>query len=146
MHTTSTETLDGLDMERLAKGQDTALNDLMARHAQPLYQFLFRMLANEDDANDLAQETFLRIYQHRESFKSGAKFTSWLYTIAGNLARNHYRWRSRHSNISIDCENEATGQSLSQTLPSPEPSPNEKSLKPNGPRRFALPCNNCLRT
>lgn len=128
MDTTTTETQDRADMARLAQGQDTALNDLMARHAQPLFQFLYRMLGNEDDANDMAQETFLRVYQHRNEFKSGAKFTSWLYTIAGNLARNHYRWRSRHPNVSLECENDATGQSLSQMLPSPDPSPNQKSL------------------
>jgi RNA polymerase sigma-70 factor (ECF subfamily) len=123
MDTTDASALDGADMQRLAGGHDAALNDLMARHAQPVFQFLCRMLGNEDDANDLAQETFLRVYQHRASFKSGARFTTWLYTIAANLARNHYRWRTRHPNISLDAESEATGQSIGDVLPSADPAP-----------------------
>ena len=123
MDTTDASALDGADMQRLAGGHDAALNDLMARHALPVFQFLCRMLGNEDDANDLAQETFLRVYQHRAGFKPRARFTTWLYTIAANLARNHHRWRGRHPNASLDAESEATGQSISDALPSSEPSP-----------------------
>ena len=123
MDTTDASALDGADMRRLAGGHDAALNDLMARHARPVFQFLCRMLRNEDDGNDLAQETFVRVYQHRASFKPGAKFTTWLYTIAGNLARNHHRWVSRHPSISLDAESETTGQSIGDVLPSSEPSP-----------------------
>ena len=123
MDTTDASALDGADMQRLVGGHDAALNDLMARHALPVFQFLCRMLGNEEDANDLAQETFLRVYQHRASFKPGARFTTWLYTIAANLARNHYRWRTRHPNISLDAESEATGQSIGDALPCSAPAP-----------------------
>jgi RNA polymerase sigma-70 factor, ECF subfamily len=123
MDTTDACAPDGADMQRLVGGHDAALNDLMARHALPVFQFLCRMLGNEDDANDLAQETFLRVYQHRGSFKPGARFTTWLYTIAANLARNHHRWRGRHPNISLDAESEATGQSIGDALPTSDPSP-----------------------
>jgi RNA polymerase sigma factor (sigma-70 family) len=123
MDTTDASALDGADMQRLAGGHDAALNDLMARHAQPVFQFLCRMLGNEDDANDLAQETFLRVYEHRASFKPGARFTTWLYTIATNLAHNHHRWRTRHPNVSLDAESEATGQSIGDVLPSSDPAP-----------------------
>jgi RNA polymerase sigma factor (sigma-70 family) len=82
MDTTDACGLDGADMQRLAAGHEAALNDLMARHGQPVFHFLCRMLGNEGDANDLAQETFVRVYQHRASFRPGAKFTTWLYTIA----------------------------------------------------------------
>jgi RNA polymerase sigma-70 factor (ECF subfamily) len=110
-------------MQRLAGGHDAALNDLMARHARPVFQFLCRMLGNEDDANDLAQETFLRVYQHRARFEPGARFTTWLYTIAANLARNHHRWLGRHPKVSLDAESEATGQSIGDVLPSSDPAP-----------------------
>jgi RNA polymerase sigma-70 factor (ECF subfamily) len=123
MDTTDASAQDGADMQRLAGGHEAALNDLMARHARPVFQFLCRMLGNEDDANDLAQETFVRVYQHRASFRPGAKFTTWLYTIAANLARNHHRWVSRHPKVSLDAESETTGQSLGDVLPSPYPSP-----------------------
>jgi RNA polymerase sigma-70 factor (ECF subfamily) len=123
MDTIDAPALDRADMQRLAGGHDAALNDLMARHARPVFQFLCRMLGNEEDANDLAQETFVRVHQHRASFRPGAKFTTWLYTIAANLARNHHRWVSRHPSISLDAESETTGQSIGDVLPSSEPSP-----------------------
>ena len=128
MDTTDAAALDGADMQRLAGGHDAALNDLMARHAQPVFQFLCRMLRNEDDANDLAQETFVRVYQHRASFKSGARFTTWMYTIAANLARNHHRWLGRHPSVSLDAENETTGQSLAEVLPASSPAPDRAAL------------------
>jgi len=123
MDTTDAPALDRADMQRLAGGHDAALNDLMARHARPVFHFLCRMLGNEDDANDLAQETFVRVYQHRARFKLDAKFTTWLYTIAANLARNHHRWVSRHPNVSLDAESPADGQSIGDVLPSSSPSP-----------------------
>jgi RNA polymerase sigma-70 factor (ECF subfamily) len=128
MDTTDASAVDGADMQRLAGGHDTALNDLMARHATPVFQFLCRMLRNEEDANDLAQETFVRVYQHRASFKPGAKFTTWLYTIAANLARNHHRWLGRHPSVSLDAESETTGQSIGDVLPASGPSPDAAAL------------------
>ena len=86
------------------------------------------MLGNENDANDLAQEAFVRVYQHRASFKPGAKFTTWLYTIAANLARNHYRWAGRHPNVSLNAESETTGQSIGDVVPSPNPSPDAAAV------------------
>lgn len=120
--------LDRADMLRLQTGQDAALNDLMARHAAPVFRFLFRMVGNEDDANDLAQETFVRVFKSAKSFRDGAKFSTWLFTIAANLARNHFRWRSRHPNLSLDAENPETEQSLGSALPADAPSPNEAVL------------------
>ena len=72
---------DAHDMSRLAKGQEAALNDLMERHAQRLFQYLLRSLQNESDAADLAQETFVRVYQNRARFDAHHKFSTWLYAI-----------------------------------------------------------------
>ena len=123
-----TDALDRADMERLAAGQDTALSDLMERHATPVFHFLCRMVANEDDANDLAQETFVRVFKSRDSFRASEKFSAWLYTIAANLARNHFRWRSRHPAISIETETGDSEQTLGNTLPADSPAPNESAL------------------
>lgn len=112
-------------MARLAEGHDAALNDLMARHATPLFQFLYRMLGNEDDANDLAQEAFVRVHQHRARFQPDARFTTWLYTIAGNLARNHHRWRSRHPAVSLETEAGDGPQTLGDMLVSSQAGPDE---------------------
>jgi len=103
-------------MERLAAGHDAALNDLMERHATPLFHFLCRMVGNEDDAGDLAQETFVRVFRARASFRPGEKFSTWLFTIAANLARNHFRWRSRHPNVFARSRNRRNGSNPCSTL------------------------------
>ena len=127
MEPTDLDALDRADMQRLQAGHDAALNDLMARHATPVFHFLCRMVGNEDDANDLAQETFVRVFKSCKSFRSSEKFSTWLFTIAANLARNHFRWRSRHPNVSLDAENSETEQSLASVLPANSPTPNESA-------------------
>jgi RNA polymerase sigma-70 factor (ECF subfamily) len=115
-------------MEKLQAGQNAALDDLMARHAAPVFHFLCRLTGNEDDANDLAQETFVRVFKSCRSYRSGERFSRWLFTIAANLARNHFRWRSRHPGLSLDAENPETGQSLASTLPAASTAPGEAAL------------------
>ena len=129
MDTADGDGLDRADMARLVAGQEAALNDLMDRHATTVFQFLYRMLGNEEDANDLAQETFVRVFRHCARFQPEARFTTWLYTIAGNLARNHHRWRSRHPNVSLDATSEAADVSVGDVLPADDPSPSEAAAK-----------------
>lgn len=119
---------DRADMDKLQAGHDAALNDLMERHATPVFHFLCRMVGNEDDANDLAQETFVRVFKSCGSFRTEQKFSTWLFTIAANLARNHFRWRARHPNLSLDAENAETEQSLGSVLPANTTAPNEAAL------------------
>src|SRR4051812_19315443 len=92
---------DRADMLRLCGGHDAALNDLIERHGPRLYNYLFRSLQNEDDAADLAQETFARVYQSRTKFDPQHKFSIWLYAIASNLVRTKFRHRSRHPELSL---------------------------------------------
>lgn len=128
MEPTDNADRDRADMERLQAGHDAALNDLMERHATPVFHFLCRMVGNEDDANDLAQETFVRVFKSAKNFRTEQKFSTWLFTIAANLARNHFRWRSRHPNISLDAENSETEQTLGSTLPANSLTPKDAAL------------------
>jgi RNA polymerase sigma-70 factor, ECF subfamily len=98
----------------------------MERHAAPVFHFLCRMVGNEDDANDLAQETFARVFRARASFRLNEKFSTWLYTIAANLARNHFRWRARHPNISLETAADDPEQSLENVLPAKDAAPSEQ--------------------
>src|SRR5229473_77026 len=107
--TASTDEQDRSDMAQLATGHDTSLDDLMSRHAERLYHYLLRMLQNETEASDLAQETFVRVYLNRVKFKAAHKFSTWLYTIATNLARDVRRYRARHPQLSLDAEQQETG-------------------------------------
>jgi RNA polymerase sigma-70 factor (ECF subfamily) len=117
---------DARDMARLAGGQDAALNELMGRHAGKLFHYFMRSLQDEADAADLAQETFVRVYQNRGKFDPGRRFTTWLYAIAANLVRDRYRWRSRHRQVSLDAGDEHTGASLKDSLRAGELSPDQR--------------------
>ena len=116
MSETSRDQQDAGDMRRLAGGHDGALNDLIDRHGRRLFQYLLRSLQNEEDASDLAQETFFRVYENRAKFDYRQKFTTWLYAIAANLVRDRYRWRSRHPETSLEAETGASAPSLKENL------------------------------
>lgn len=116
---------DRLAMTRLAAGHDAALNDLMDRHAEKLFHYLVHALQNEEDAQDLAQETFVRVYQNRKAFDPRKKFSIWLYAIASNLVRSRFRWRKRHPQVSLDATNEATKGDFGELLPDPAPTASE---------------------
>jgi RNA polymerase sigma factor (sigma-70 family) len=89
-------------MVRLREGDDLALNELMERWQKPLHSFILRYVGNQRDSIELAEETFIRVYQHRSRFNFKSKFSTWLLTIAANLCRHHARWRKRHPTISLD--------------------------------------------
>ncbi len=72
-------------------GDDAAFSELMARHEQPVFRTIWRSVQHEQDARDLAQETFVRAYLGIGKFTPDAKFTTWLYRIALNLCRDHAR-------------------------------------------------------
>lgn len=110
------ETGDHELMARLANGDDLALNALMRRWSDRIVSFLYRMTGRHDAAVDLAQETFVKIYQARSRYRPGAgEFSTWLFSIASNLAKNHARWRSRHPEVSLD----APADDGSSSLPEP---------------------------
>jgi RNA polymerase sigma-70 factor (ECF subfamily) len=99
----STEAEDHELMARLASGDDLALNSLMHRWSDRIISFLYRMTGRHDVAVDLAQETFVKLYQARSRYRPrSGQFSTWLFAIASNLAKNHARWRSRHPEVSLD--------------------------------------------
>jgi RNA polymerase sigma factor (sigma-70 family) len=125
MATESSDALDWRDMERLRSGGDAALNELMERHAQRLFHYLIRELQDEAEAEDVAQETFARVFQNRHKFDPRHRFSTWLYTIATHLARDRQRWRSRHPQVSLEAEGERGDRGLKDTLPDAGPGPED---------------------
>lgn len=89
-------------MSRLARGEDEALDVLMRRWGDRVIAFLHRMTGRRDVAEDLAQETFVKLYQARGRYKATGAFSTWLFSIAANLGRNHARWLRRHPTVSMD--------------------------------------------
>jgi RNA polymerase sigma-70 factor, ECF subfamily len=72
-------------------GDQQSFELLLQRYRTPLVNFLYRMVRNREQAEDLAQEVFLRVYRAREDYEPSAKFTTWLFRIATNLALNSVR-------------------------------------------------------
>src|SRR5581483_3411602 len=121
-----TDEQDREDMARLAAGHDAALSALMERHGARLFHYLLRQINNETDAADLAQESFVRVYQNAARFRPNHRFSTWLYTIATNLLRDRFRWHKRHPQVSLEAETES-GASLKDGLTDTAASPSEEA-------------------
>jgi RNA polymerase sigma-70 factor (ECF subfamily) len=102
-------------MLRVKAGDDSAFDYLVQKYRRPMVNFMYRMAHNSAGAEDLAQEVFLRVYRSRETYEASAKFTTWLYRIATNLAVNHTR-DTRHerpeNQVSLDEPDEESGRTL----------------------------------
>jgi RNA polymerase sigma-70 factor, ECF subfamily len=78
-------------MLRVKTGDESAFSYLVQKYRRPMVGFMYRMCHNPSTAEELAQEVFLRVYRSRTSYEPSAKFSTWLYRIATNLAVNHAR-------------------------------------------------------
>jgi len=125
MTTATGDEQDQADMARLAAEQDDALNELMSRHSLRLFCYLVRILGNETEADDLTQESFVRVYLNRARFRRSARFSTWLFAIATNLARDRLRWRARHPHVSFEADESESDHGLIHTLAASDPSPAE---------------------
>ena len=82
-------------MRSIQNGDMVAFNEIVERYKNRLMNVIGRMLSSPDEAEDIVQETFVRVYQHRQSFNFKHCFSTWIYTIGLNLARNELRKRKR---------------------------------------------------
>jgi RNA polymerase sigma-70 factor (ECF subfamily) len=102
-------------MLRVKAGDDAAFEYLVQKYRRPMVGYMYRMCHNVAAAEDLAQEVFLRVFRSRGNYEPSAKFTTWLYRIATNLAVNHAR-DSRHerpeNTVSVDEPDQETGLAL----------------------------------
>ncbi|MEZ2346939.1 RNA polymerase sigma factor [Terriglobus sp. RCC_193] len=104
------ETGDADVMLRLKAGELDCFEYLMNKYRRPIVHFMFRMVHNQAVAEEMAQEVFLRVYRARETYRAEARFTTWLYRIATNLAVNYAR----------DTKNERTAPTIHLDEPDPE--------------------------
>jgi len=96
---------------RCRTGDERAFDDLVRRHQQRAFNVAFQVLRDAEDAAEVAQDAFVRIYRSVEGFRGECEFTTWLHQIVINLARNKHRWwkrRGRHSSVSLDAPVEMT--------------------------------------
>jgi RNA polymerase sigma-70 factor, ECF subfamily len=112
---TNEGTTDAEVMLRVKAGDDSAFAYLVQKYRRPMVSFMYRMAHNAAAAEDLAQEVFLRVYRSRESYEPSAKFSTWLYRIATNLAVNYVR-DTRHERpenmVSVDEPDQETGLTM----------------------------------
>src|SRR5271157_1203647 len=111
--TDSPETVSDADvMLRVKTGDESAFTYLAEKYRRPMVSFMYRMCHNPAVAEELAQEVFLRVYRSRSGYEPSAKFSTWLYRIATNLAVNHAR-DTRHERpektVRLDEPDQETG-------------------------------------
>ena len=102
-------------MLRVKDGDDAAFEYLALKFRRPMLSFMYRMARNSSVAEELVQEVFLRVYRSRATYNAEAKFSTWLYRIATNLAVNHARdtkYEKPELSVSIDEPDSETGQTL----------------------------------
>lgn len=98
---------------RCQAGEEGAFDDLVLRHQQRALNVAYQLLRNHEDAVEVSQDAFVKVYRNIAEFRGECEFTTWLHQIVVNLARNKHRWwqrRGKETTVSIDCPVEtATG-------------------------------------
>ena len=89
-------------VRRARKGDLAAYDDLVRRYQERIYATIYHMTANHEDANDLAQEAFIKAFQALRSFKGGSSFYTWVYRIAVNKTINFLKQRKNKAQMSLD--------------------------------------------
>lgn len=101
------ETISDQDvLFRLVDENVDSFNILVHRYKNRLINFVYRFVKDYDVAEDIVQETFLRVFRHRHNYKAIANFSTWIFTIAGNLAKSELRRRKRWKLFSVDAVDE----------------------------------------
>ncbi|MFC1732728.1 RNA polymerase sigma factor, partial [candidate division KSB1 bacterium] len=88
-------------IEQFQKGDYYAFEQIIRRYKDQLVNFAYRFLGDVEDAEDIVQETFLRVFRKKKAYKNVAKFSTWIYTITGNLAKTELRRRKRRKLLSL---------------------------------------------
>ena len=100
-------------MARVAEDDDRAFTELVGRFQGRVTNLISRVLNDRSASDDLAQEVFVRVFVHRRNYRRGSKFSTWVFTIAANLAKNEIRRRVRRRNwFSLDALTEMLNDSL----------------------------------
>ncbi len=99
-------------MQRAGTGDEACLEFLITKYRRPIISFMYRMVHNQAVAEELAQEVFLRVYRARATYRAEARFSTWLYRIASNMAINHARdtkYERAAGSVFLDQADEDTG-------------------------------------
>ncbi|MGD0650038.1 MAG: sigma-70 family RNA polymerase sigma factor [Verrucomicrobiia bacterium] len=110
---------------RCQAGDEAAFDTLVVRHRERAFNIAYPLLLNYEDATEVAQDAFVKVYRSIGEFRGDCEFTTWLYQIVVNLARNRRRWwmrRGRKTTVSMDCPVETTdGEMTAQVAAATDP-------------------------
>ena len=117
------------------KGDQSAIETLINRHRSKVYTYILLTIKNQQLAEDLFQETFLRVYTHLDSFRVTARFRPWVCKIATNLCKDHLKYRRRHPQISLDAAigSEDGSETALDRMEAPIPNPTAPGVRPSAP-------------
>ncbi|MBM3797653.1 MAG: sigma-70 family RNA polymerase sigma factor [Acidobacteria bacterium] len=122
----SAASADALLVERLRAGEDRAYEELLTRFQQPVYNIVYRLIADNGNTADVVQEVFLNVFRSIGAFRAESSLKTWVYRIAVNGAHNHRRWFTRRRGLETGLEDDqGEGMTFEQTLPDHGPSPFE---------------------
>jgi RNA polymerase sigma-70 factor, ECF subfamily len=120
-HAASGQDRSDEELAEAFRGGDRGAFDLLVRrYKDQLLNFAYRFLGNSDDADDVVQETIIRFYRNPAAYRPIARFSTWLYTIAGNCAKSRLRQRKRHLFFSIS---RRTGSERGESYDLPDSAP-----------------------
>lgn len=120
---------DSRILRGLRAGIDEAYEELIQRYQQPVYNVVYRLLGNPQDASDVVQDVFLKVFRSVASFREQSSLRTWIYRIAVNEAHNHRRWFSRHCRCEVPFESERDDQTYTVELATdPGRSPYDQAL------------------
>ena len=111
------EESDSVAVARVKAGDGDAYRGLVERHSRGVFRLAYRMTGNEQDAEDVVQETFLRAYRQLHRYEARASFGTWLYRIASNYTLDLMRSRSRHRQVAME---ESAEPAMASEAPGPD--------------------------
>ncbi len=110
-------------IERCKRGDIGAFNDLVRRYEKQVYNFAYRLTGNYDDANDVAQDAFLRVFNAIGTFRGDSSFSTWLFRITTNVFLDERKKAKAHPQTSLDEYLELGESSVARQIEDPSPSP-----------------------
>ena len=110
-------------IERCKRGDLAAFNDLVRKYEKQVYNFAYRLTGNYDDANDVAQDAFLRVFNAIGSFRGDASFSTWLFRITTNVFLDERKRAKAHPQASLDEYLELGESSVTRQIEDPSPLP-----------------------
>ena len=110
-------------IERCKRGDLAAFNDLVRKYEKQVYNFAYRLTGNYDDANDVAQDAFLRVFNAIGSFRGDSSFSTWLFRITTNVFLDERKKAKAHPQSSLDEYLELGESSVARQIEDPSPTP-----------------------